>query len=211
MSEASAYTGSISCGSLSISDLTGIEAFTALTDLRCPSNSLTSLDLTQNTELTYLVCYDNNLETIDVSKNTVLGGFSCHTNLITALDVSKNTSLTFLCCSNNILTKLDVSKNTALNNLICHTNSLNQLNMANGNNINFTQFPADNNPDLLCIQVDDANWSTTNWSNKVDSIASFSEDCKYNVGIKKEESTISLSIYPNPAQTQITIVCEEKN
>ena len=36
-----------------ISDLTGIEDFTALTNLQCWSNSLTSLDVSANTALTY--------------------------------------------------------------------------------------------------------------------------------------------------------------
>ncbi len=39
-----------------ISDLTGIEAFTALTYLNCNSNKLTSLDVSANTALTELLC-----------------------------------------------------------------------------------------------------------------------------------------------------------
>jgi hypothetical protein len=37
-------------------------------------------------------------------------------------------------------------------------------------------FDATNNPDLTCIQVDDAAYSTTNWTN-IDATASFSTDC----------------------------------
>ena len=48
VSEASAYTFGIDCQSANISDLTGIEAFTALTVLECEANQLTSLDLSQN-------------------------------------------------------------------------------------------------------------------------------------------------------------------
>src|SRR5690606_30931546 len=61
VSEANSFSGSILCNSLSISDLTGIEAFTGLTELRCHANSLTSLNVTQNTALTYLSCYGNNI------------------------------------------------------------------------------------------------------------------------------------------------------
>ena len=53
-----------------ISDLTGIEAFTALTHLNCWGNQLTSLDVSQNTNLNVLYCYDNYLTNLDVSQNT---------------------------------------------------------------------------------------------------------------------------------------------
>ena len=47
--------------SLSISDLTGIEGFTALINLDCGNNNLTSLDVRKNTALTLLYCQDNEL------------------------------------------------------------------------------------------------------------------------------------------------------
>ena len=50
-----------------IADLTGIEDFTALTDLNCGLNPLTSLDVSQNTALTHLESYDNgSLSSLDV-------------------------------------------------------------------------------------------------------------------------------------------------
>ena len=55
-----------------ISDLTGIEAFTALTSLTCVFNDLTSLDLSSNTALTTLSCNHNQLTSLDVSANTAL-------------------------------------------------------------------------------------------------------------------------------------------
>ncbi|MDP6134635.1 MAG: leucine-rich repeat domain-containing protein, partial [Candidatus Marinimicrobia bacterium] len=59
-----------------ISDLTGIEAFTALTYLNCNSNKLTSLDVSANTALTELFCYENQLTSLDVSANTALAKLS---------------------------------------------------------------------------------------------------------------------------------------
>ena len=62
VSEATAFTSYIDVNNLSISDLTGIEAFTNLTRLYCQNNNLTSLDLYYNTALTYLNCsYNHNL------------------------------------------------------------------------------------------------------------------------------------------------------
>ena len=49
VSEATAFTGTINCSGQNIADLTGIEAFAALTSLDCSYNQLTSLDVTQNT------------------------------------------------------------------------------------------------------------------------------------------------------------------
>ena len=97
-----------------ISDLTGIEAFTALTELDCFGNYLTSLDVTTNTALTYLSCHDNKLTSLDVSANTALDELWCSDNKFTSLDVSKNTALTVLDIGSVYLTNLDVSNNTAL-------------------------------------------------------------------------------------------------
>ena len=52
-----------------INDLTGIEAFTALSLLACGDNNLTSLNITQNTALTMLDCSNNNLTIINVNEN----------------------------------------------------------------------------------------------------------------------------------------------
>jgi hypothetical protein len=72
VSEAAAFNDTMFCDEIGISNLTGIEAFTALIYLDCVLNQLTSLDVSQNTALTYLLCYDNQLTSLDVSQNTAL-------------------------------------------------------------------------------------------------------------------------------------------
>jgi len=52
---------SLSVNDKSISDLTGIEGFTALTELHCYNNQLTSLDVSSNTALTSLDCHNTQL------------------------------------------------------------------------------------------------------------------------------------------------------
>ena len=89
---------SIDVSSKSIQSLKGIEYFTALTELNCRSNQLTSLDVSKNTELTLLDCGYNSLTSLDVSKNTELTLLNCGYNPLTSLDVSKNTKLTTLYC-----------------------------------------------------------------------------------------------------------------
>ena len=49
-----------------VSDVTGIEDFTALTTLYCSENQINHLDLRQNTNLTELNCYNNPLYTLDL-------------------------------------------------------------------------------------------------------------------------------------------------
>jgi Leucine-rich repeat (LRR) protein len=80
LSEASAFNGEINCWDVNISNLKGIEAFTALTGLNCGYNQLTSLDVSKNTALTYLYCSGNQLTSLDASKNTALTSLYCGDN-----------------------------------------------------------------------------------------------------------------------------------
>jgi len=218
LSEASAFTGTIDCNGQNIYDLTGIEAFTALTELFCLTNYLTSLnvssnialetlhcsgnqipslDISSNTALTYLNCQGNQIGSLDLSNTTALETIYCGLNQLTSLDLSSNTALTFLDCSHNELTSLDMSSNTSLglmgcgsnqlasldvsNNTIltvlsCINNQLECLNLKNGNNTYLISLLASGNPNLTCIEVDDVNYSTTNWTS-IDPQTYYGEDC----------------------------------
>ena len=114
----------------SIGDLTGIEHFTALTNLNCRWNQLTSLDVSQNTALQVLNCNNNPLTSLVLGGNTALTKLLCANNQLTALDVSKNTALEELDCGDNQLTSLDVSANTALKQLYCMNNPLTALDVS---------------------------------------------------------------------------------
>ena len=114
----------------SIGSLQGIEYFTALEELHCSSNKLTSLDVSSCTALTTLSCYNNQLTSLDVSSCTALTRLDCRSNQLTSLDVSHNTALTRLDCWSNQLTSLDVSHNTALTKLWCYSNQLTSLDVS---------------------------------------------------------------------------------
>jgi len=131
VSEATAFSDTIECGGLNISDLTGIGAFTDLTYLFCYSNQLTSLDVSNNLALTFLDCNNNQLTSINVSGCTALTLLQCQSNQLTSLDISNNTALENLYCSNNQLTNLDVSQNTVLYVLLCSDNQLTSLDVTN--------------------------------------------------------------------------------
>ena len=125
-----ANTTSINVRFKQITDLKGIEYFTALQSLECSTNRLTTLDVSKNTLLTNLGCSSNKLTDLDISKNTALTMLSCTTNQLTTLDVSKNTKLEILYCSINPLTTLDVSNNTSLISLGCGINKLTSLDIS---------------------------------------------------------------------------------
>lgn len=130
-SEAAAYTGTINVIGLGISDLTGIEAFTSLTQLEVNDNSLTALDLTSNIALTWFTCTNNQLTSLNLTGLSSLGVFNCNNNQLTNLDVSTNTALTYMECSDNQLTTLDVSNNALLDYMICANNQLTILDVSN--------------------------------------------------------------------------------
>ena len=113
-----------------IADLKGIEFFTALDQLSCHGNQLTSLDISKNSALDVLDCHNNQLASLDVSMNTTLYSLYCDHNQIASLDVSENTKLKWLNCSSNQLTSLDVTNNTLLEDLICDANQLGSLDVS---------------------------------------------------------------------------------
>ena len=179
---------------------------TALTDLACVDNQLTSLDLSNNAALTYLELQTNQLTSLDVSQNTNLTFLNCINNQLTSLDVSNNTALTYLTCRFNQLTSLDVSQNNVLTALDCINNQLINLDVRNGNNTNFNIFYSTFNSDLICIFVDDADWSATNWTN-IDPTSTFVNDeaeCD-TLSLGDNSLVLDVNIYPNPTTNYLFI------
>lgn len=120
----------ISVDEKNISSLKGIEYFTALTELSCEKNKLTSLDLSNNIKLIKVSCNNNMLTRLDISKNTKLETLYCYSNKLGSLDLSKNTALTFINCYGNGLSTIDVSKNVNLEGLYCQANNLTALDVS---------------------------------------------------------------------------------
>ncbi len=127
-----------------ISSLKGIEYFTALTELTCSCNNLTSLDVRNNTDLTFLNFYSNKIANIDVSNNMYLKNLNCSYNNLTNLNVSNNKNLVSLDCASNNLTTIDVSNNKNLNSLLCNNNQLTTLNVSNNTVLRYLYFYGNN-------------------------------------------------------------------
>jgi hypothetical protein len=141
---------------------------------------------------------------------TSLTGLNCANNQITSIDVSNNLTLQTLICDRNDLINLDVSVNSVLTSLDCSINELVSLNVANGNNPNFTSLKTAFNPLLTCIEVDNENFSYTEWSGPsaqfvIDGTTAFSENCGSSLNIEHRNSENTVIIFPNPAQDVITI------
>ncbi|WP_121327657.1 leucine-rich repeat domain-containing protein [Flavobacterium sp. 81] len=138
----------------SISDLTGIEDFSALYSLYCNNNNLTTLDLSKNLLLlnidssynqltsvninknaSNLNLASNKLENVDFSQNPSLYSLDLNRNLLANLDVSQNQNLQFLKVNNNKLATINLSKNTLLNYITCSGNKLSSIDVSNNTSL----------------------------------------------------------------------------
>lgn len=176
--EAAAFTGTMNVTGKGIADATGLEAFTALTDLRIVGNRLTVLNVSANTMLTQLHTQQNDLVSLDISANTRITKFRFFDNALTSLNVK------------------------------------------NGNNHRITLFDGKIN-NLMCIQVDNVTYATTNFTSKVDPGVSFSTDCSGGAGrfaeeasTLEEDSTVVLlsdvSVFPNPFNDRINVMVKNE-
>ncbi|WP_298545949.1 immunoglobulin-like domain-containing protein [uncultured Aquimarina sp.] len=168
---------------LSGSDITNLDISnnTLLTHLNVDNNDMTLLDVSNTINLKVLEISGLNITTLDLSNNTLLEELICSYTTLIQLDVSTNIALTYLECEeSNQLTSLDLSTLPLLDEVILNDNALlNALNIKNGNNTSLSTFDATGNPNLTCILVDDAAYSTTNWTS-IDLTASFSDTyCNY--------------------------------
>jgi len=142
-----------------ISDLSGIQDFRDLKGLNCSNNNITDIKITNNVALTVLNCSNNNIVDLNLNQNKVL---------------------VELFCNNNALTDLDLSNNVAnLGVVIASSNQLSSFNLKNGNNLHIYRLDARNNPNLTCIQVDDAAYSNALWT-FIDAQTTFNENCSTN-------------------------------
>ena len=157
VSEAQAFTGEIKVDGLNISDVTGLEAFVNITQFNAENNSLTSIDLSQNTALKRLILRRNSLTALDLSANTALETILIEENSISAIDLTNHSSLkSFQCGDNNIATlslpttandlrtlyleknqisTLDVSMYPDLRTLVVYNNNLTSVDISNNSRV----------------------------------------------------------------------------
>ncbi|TVZ52464.1 LamG-like jellyroll fold domain-containing protein [Dokdonia sp. Hel_I_53] len=159
--EASLFTGTIDVSNQNIFDLTGIEAFTNLTQLFAEDNGLSSIDLQNNTELLTISFLGNNLTSLDVTNLIKLESLTAGENGISSIDLSQNIKLETLDLSFNNLNTIDVSNNINLEVINLGQNSLSTINTTNLsmlrittlNSNQFTSIDFSNNPALTSVNL----------------------------------------------------------
>lgn len=167
------------------------------------NNSFPNIDLSNNINLAYLECTDNGLTNLDVSHNTNLTKLLFFNNNLTELDLSQNLALQSLHVTNNNITHLDLSHNTNLTYLYAIGNNLESLNMKNGNNHNVYQCVTSENPNLLCIQVDDIEIPSQQNGWYQDPWTGYSLNC--NLGFEENNLNFQMNVYPNPVKDILRI------
>ena len=143
-------------------------------------NNISTIDLSQNLALESFSAFETDLSEINVIDNINLSSLGFSGPNITSIDITNNDNLTSLTFSDTNITTLDVSQNLELEKLYISTNpidflnlsqnsnlirlylketSITSLNIQNGYNSNIEWLASIDNPDLNCIQVDDAIYS----------------------------------------------------
>lgn len=177
---------------------------------------LESIDFSKNPLLTELILKNCPvIKALDISTVTELDSLVAKGNALLAQinfatkgaksrqkAIANNTKIKVIDVSNNALTTLDVSNFTALKRIIVNNNSLITLKVNNGNNVNIINddFDARNN-NLTTIVVDDATFSTTNWTN-IDSGTTFVSGA---LSVNSEVLASMIRIYPNPVKDYIKL------
>lgn len=140
----------------SISDLTGIGAFSNLQTLMIKGHAITSLDMTSNLNLRSLESYSNPVSSINISTNVLLWRLWCELNQFTEIDVSNNVALLEITLYGSQIANLDVSNNVNLQSLHVDLNQLTSLDVTQnvklkslsfGHNM-LTEIDVTHNPEL---------------------------------------------------------------
>lgn len=178
-----------------------------LVELYASDGQLLEIDLSSNSDLMELDVSNNQLAVLDLESNPDLRGLGANNNNLSSLSVSHLIFLESIEAAENNIILLDFSQNPALFNLQVQQNNLTSLNIKNGNNTSFVWFRADDNPKLLCIEVDDVDYANQKicdlaageyWCK--DSSASYSEECELTISGADLKQVV---IYPNPASDYI--------
>gem|GEM_PF-6273534 len=187
----------LNIGSKEIDNISGIEAFTALTKLDIGSNNgIKTIDLSANIALLELDISDGGFSTIDLSNNILLTSLEINLNSFATIDLSKNTALTYLDAQENALTTIDLSKNIALASIALGDNKLTSVKLPNSptlisinleynalENLDIsaintaTTVRMGNNSALTCIQVEDIAIAEANSNWTKDDATFYSLDC----------------------------------
>ncbi len=204
-----------------ISNLTGIEDFVKLENLKCFSNSLKTLDIASLLSLKSLECGANPLESLDVTQNVMLERLVIGLTSIGGLDLSQNVNLKILSATDDAIPVFDLNKNVLLELVVIGGRSVVELDISEivqikslgvfDSKISFLdvshlsaleKLQVVNNEFLSCIQVDDVEeaLATPDW--RIDDFTSYSLDCSSTQDADFDGVEDSLDICPNTPPNQ---------
>ena len=167
---------SLDVNNKNISNLTGISDFTALEVLDASQNQiLDMLVVSSNHALTSLNLSDNTLTDIDLANNTLLESLDVSNNNLTSLSLINNTSITSINASNNKLFQLEVSHLTGLHTLDISSNEIGLCDLKLNDQL--TTLNAINNPELGCIQVSASHFANKPVGWQIDATSKLDEYC----------------------------------
>ncbi len=153
----------------------------ALKKLNVTANELKQLTVKTNINLNELAISSNQITSIDISKNTALELFYAYENKINEIGLENNIKLRDLWLSNNPIEYMELSRLTKLEFFEAIDTNLNYLSLKNGNNTILRNVYLQNNPHLVCVEVDDAEKASAkegeyfNWIKETQT--TFSENC----------------------------------
>ena len=144
------------------------------------TNNLQSIDISNSPFLeNFYLSYLGNFDTIDLTNNTRLKWVNFSetgvTNILGLNELDSLNIFTCMQCETNGF--LDFSNNVNLEYIQIGGTQLENISLKNGNNQNLVSVNIGGSPNLTCIEVDDVNYSNTNWSNSVDQTIQFNEYC----------------------------------
>ena len=162
-----------------ISDLTGIEDFTALEELNCRYNLLTELHLENNIALKILDCSINiELIALNLSQNINLEYLNCSylgNNLSSiTIDFSNNVKLEYLQADNSSFNNLDLANNINLKTLRCSNdtyddfgleNNIINLNLSNNTKLEYLECYNTNLENILLPNTDTLTYINLGYQN----------------------------------------------
>ncbi len=192
--------GSINCNDSKIKYLNA-ENCKKVNRISCLENPIENINLKGCINLQSFSNTNGNLIKLDFKDCLRMDGIWCSFNKLSELDLSHLQYLTGITCNNNQLKKIDLSNSTHFLRLKAFNNHLESVNIRNSNNKAITTFQTNNNPDLKCIEVDDAVYSKEHWK-EIDEWTEFSEDCSNSINDNQSDKFM---VFPNPANHTIII------
>ncbi|MGJ8684613.1 MAG: T9SS type A sorting domain-containing protein [Nonlabens sp.] len=179
-----------------ISDMTGIENFTALNELTVSNNPIFSINLSALSNLDIFTSFNGVTDSVILNPNieevTITGSnltsfdLSAYPNLLkTNLSsnpltgtLSSGISLQELSVTGTNLNSIDVSNSATLTLLDARNNpSLQSLNLKNNANNLLQSFIATGNPNLICVEVSDVAFMNANFNVALDAGQMYESTC----------------------------------